>query len=156
MGGGRPGGAGGGGFGGAGGGRPAPEDTLKHQLKMLFPKFNGDHPKIWKDKCLDYFRLFNVNPSLWLVSCTLHMEGNAALWLKAYRLRQEINSWTTLMLAVEENFGADDHRKYMKQLLALKQRSTVEEYQYQLQFKELMSSSMCHNSSKGCAVTFMQ
>jgi hypothetical protein len=63
------------------------------------------------------------------------MEGNAALWLKAYHLRHEITSWTTLMLAVEEKFGADDHRKYMKQLLALKQRGTVEEYQ--LQFEEL-------------------
>jgi hypothetical protein len=39
------------------------------------------------------------------------------------------------MLAVEEKFGADDHRRYMKQLLALKQRGTVEEYQ--LQFEEL-------------------
>jgi hypothetical protein len=66
MGGGRPGGAGGGGSVGAGGGRSVSEGTLKHQLKMSFPKFSGDHPKIWKDKCLDYFRLFNVNPSLWL------------------------------------------------------------------------------------------
>jgi hypothetical protein len=48
------------------------------------------------------------------------MEGNAALWLKAYRLRQEIPNWTALMAAVEEKFGADDHRKFMKQLLTLK------------------------------------
>jgi hypothetical protein len=102
---------------------------------MSFPRFNGDQPRIWKDKCLDYFRLFNVNPSLWLISCTLHMDGNAALWLKAYRLRHEISTWTELMIAVEEKFGADDHRRYMKQLLQLKQRGTVEEYQ--AQFEEL-------------------
>jgi hypothetical protein len=59
---------------------------------MSFPRFNGDQPRIWKDKCLDYFRLFNVNPSLWLISCTLHMDGNAALWLKAYKLRHEIST----------------------------------------------------------------
>jgi hypothetical protein len=63
------------------------------------------------------------------------MEGNAALWLKAYRLRHEISTWTALMVAVEEKFGADDHRKYMKQLLSLQQRGTVEEYQ--VQFEEL-------------------
>uniref|UniRef100_A0ACD5U6C2 Uncharacterized protein n=1 Tax=Avena sativa TaxID=4498 RepID=A0ACD5U6C2_AVESA len=63
------------------------------------------------------------------------MDGNAALWLKAYRLRHEISTWTALMIAVEEKFGAVDHRKYMKQLLALKQRGTVEEYQ--LQFEQL-------------------
>uniref|UniRef100_A0ACD5VTD4 Uncharacterized protein n=1 Tax=Avena sativa TaxID=4498 RepID=A0ACD5VTD4_AVESA len=100
---------------------------------MLFPRFDGDQPRIWKDKCLDYFRLFNVHPSLWLVSATLHMDGNAALWLKAYRLRHEINSWPALMIAMEEKFGADDHRKFMKQFLALKQRGTVEEYQAQFE-----------------------
>jgi hypothetical protein len=96
---------------------------------MSFPRFNGDQPRIWKDKCLDYFRLFNVNPSLWLVSATLHMDGNAALWLKAYRLRHEISTWPMLMSAVMEKFGADDHRRYLKQFLALKQRGSAEEYQ---------------------------
>jgi hypothetical protein len=119
---GRTGGAGGGGsnsgngriLGGAGGGRTRTEDTPRHNLKMSFPRFDGTQPRIWKDKCLDYFRLFNVNPSLWLISCTLHMEGNAALWLKDYRLRQEIPNWIALIAAVKEKFGADDHRKFMK------------------------------------------
>uniref|UniRef100_A0ACD5Y7R2 Uncharacterized protein n=1 Tax=Avena sativa TaxID=4498 RepID=A0ACD5Y7R2_AVESA len=39
------------------------------------------------------------------------------------------------MTAVQEKFGADDHRRYMKQFLALKQRGSVEEYQ--LQFEKL-------------------
>jgi hypothetical protein len=42
------------------------------------------------------------------------MDGNAALWLKAYRLRHEISTWTELVIAVEEKFGADDHRRYMR------------------------------------------
>jgi len=83
------------------------------------------------------------------------MDGNAALWLKAYRLRHEVNSWPVLMSAVEEKFGADDHRKFMKQLLALKQRGTMEEYQAQfeelsyqiaIQNPTMMSNFMCHNS----------
>jgi hypothetical protein len=102
---------------------------------MSFPRFDGENPRIWKDKCLDYFRLFNVNPALWLVSATLHMDGNAALWLKAYRLRHDITTWPMLMAAVMEKFGADDYRRYLKQFLALKQRGSVEEYQ--LQFESL-------------------
>jgi hypothetical protein len=98
---------------------------------MSFPRFDGGQPRIWKDKCLDYFHLFNVNPALWLVSATLHMDRNAALWLKAYRLRHEINTWPELMSAVLEKFGADDYRKYLKQLLALKQKGSVEEYHLQ-------------------------
>jgi hypothetical protein len=135
LGGGRSWGAWGRGSGGGGGGRIPSDGTQRHQLKMSFPRFDGDQPRIWKDKCLDYFNLFNMNLALWLVSCTLHMEGNAALWLKAYRLRHEISTWTALMVAVEEKFGADDHRKHMKQLLSLQQHGTVEEYQ--VQFEEL-------------------
>lgn len=137
AGGGLMGGVGGGGFGEAGGGRnnSSGDSSSKHHLKMSFPRFDGDQPRVWKDKCLDYFRLFNVHPSLWLISATLHMDGNAALWLKAYRLRHEVNTWPALMTAVEEKFGADDHRKFMKQLLSLKQKGTVEEYQ--LQFESL-------------------
>jgi hypothetical protein len=136
LGGGRPGGVGGGVHGGAGGGRTHTGDQgTKHHLKMSFPRFDGTQPRIWRDKCLDYFKLFNVHPSLWLISTTLHMDGNATLWLKAYRLRHEVSSWTVLMAAVEEKFGADDHRKFMKHLMSLKQRGTVEEYQQQ--FEEL-------------------
>ncbi|KAK1681148.1 hypothetical protein QYE76_041996 [Lolium multiflorum] len=145
AGGGGTGGAGGGGTGGAGGGRHGSnsEQNHKHHLKMSFPRFDGDQPRIWKDKCLDYFRLFNVHASLWLVSCTLHMDGNAALWLKAHRLRHEVNSWPELMRAAEEKFGADDYRRYLKQLLALKQKGTVEEYQ--LQFEELSYQIVIQN-----------
>jgi hypothetical protein len=132
---------------------------------MSFPRFNGDQPRIWKDKCLDYFCLFNVNPSMWLISCTLHMDGDAALWLKAYRLRHEISTWTELMIAVEEKFGADDHRRYMKQLLQLKQRGTVEEYQpnlrncrIRLRYKThtTMSNSMYRNSSRASRLNCVQ
>jgi hypothetical protein len=63
------------------------------------------------------------------------MDGNAALWLKAYKLRHEIASWPALMTTVIEKFGADDYRKYLKQLMSLKQKDSVEEYQ--LQFEAL-------------------
>jgi hypothetical protein len=134
AGGGGIGGAGGGGHGGAGGGRNnSGSDPTKHNLKMSFPHFDGENPRIWRDKCLDYFWLFNVHPSLWFVSTTLHMDGNAALWLKAYKLRYEISGWPVLMTAIEEKFGADDSRRFMKQFLALKQTGTVKEYQVQFE-----------------------
>jgi hypothetical protein len=93
------------------------------------------------------------------------MDGNAALWLKAYRLRHEISTWTELMIAVEEKFGADDHRRYMKQLLQLKQRGTVEEYQpnlrncrIRLRYKThtTMSNSMYRNSSRASRLNCVQ
>jgi len=30
--------------------------------RLDFPKFDGSHPKIWKEKCEKYFSMFNVPP----------------------------------------------------------------------------------------------
>jgi hypothetical protein len=53
--------------------------------KMPFRCFDGEHPRIWRDKCYDYFRAFNISPALWLTTATLHLEGNAAIWQQAYK-----------------------------------------------------------------------
>jgi hypothetical protein len=49
--------------------------------KLLFPKFSGENPRIWVDKCCDYFRIFNIPECLWTTAVSLHMEDNAAKWL---------------------------------------------------------------------------
>lgn len=147
MGGGVGGGVGGGGCGGAGGGRPnssSPDIGGRSPLpKMSFPRFDGENPRVWRDKCLDYFRIFNINPALWLTTATLHMDGMAALWLQSYKLTHEVVSWPPFMAAVEAEFGADDHRKFMKALLSLKQKGSVTEYQEQ--FQQLVYQVSIHN-----------
>jgi hypothetical protein len=49
--------------------------------KMSFPKFTGEHPRIWIDKCADYFCIFNIPECMWTTAASLHMEDNAAKWL---------------------------------------------------------------------------
>jgi hypothetical protein len=49
-------------------------------LKLSFPKFNGENSKIWIDKCVDYFRIFNVPECMWTTAASLHMEENATKW----------------------------------------------------------------------------
>jgi hypothetical protein len=36
-------------------GRAADHSSGKVPIKMNFPTFNGEFPRIWRDKCLDYF-----------------------------------------------------------------------------------------------------
>jgi hypothetical protein len=126
------GGAGGGGLGGASGGRHhyANTDNGSHSQmpKMNFPRFSGEHPRIWRDQCLDYFRVFNISPMLWLTTATLHLDGNAAVWLQAYKQRHELSGWPQFITVVEAEFGGDDQRKFMKTLLQLKQTGSVNEY----------------------------
>lgn len=147
AGGGRTGGIGGGGV-GVGGGRSSSSNHdgpgRPQMPKMPFPRFDGTHPRIWKDKCHDYFRFFNISAPLWLTTATLHMDGNAAIRLQAYRKRHELGTWPQFLLAVEAEFGADDQRKSIKALLALKQTGSVEEYQ--TVFRSFMYEVSMHNS----------
>jgi hypothetical protein len=39
---------------------------------------------------------------------TLHMDGNAAVWLQSYKKRHELGNWPQFIAAVEAEFGADD------------------------------------------------
>lgn len=42
------------------------KESLPHNIlpKMQFPAFDGHCPKIWIDKCCDYFTIYNVGESL--------------------------------------------------------------------------------------------
>lgn len=110
---------------------------------MQFPCFDGENPCIWRDKYLDYFQLFNVHDSLWVVSATMHMEGNAARWYQSYKQRHRVGDWTQFMNAVEASFGSDEYHQFVSELLTLKQRVTVQEYHRQ--FEELMYKISGHN-----------
>lgn len=111
--------------------------------KMSFPKFDGSFPRIWRDKCLDYFKVFNISPVMWLTAATLHLEGNAAHWYQAFKLRNDVQNWPQFITAVEAKFGVDDHRQFMSALIQLKQKGTVSEYC--TQFQELMFKLCGHN-----------
>jgi hypothetical protein len=66
----------------------APKHPIgKVPLKMNFPKFDGQFPHIWRDKCQDYFRIYNIHPTMWLMAATLNLEGDAAHWFQAYKLK---------------------------------------------------------------------
>ena len=78
-------------------------------------------------------------------SATMHLEGNAAKWYQAYKQTHTKISWVTFCLVVEQQFGANDYRNALTELIDLKQSGTVEDYTTkfeQLQFDITMHS--CH------------
>ncbi|KAK3124731.1 hypothetical protein QOZ80_7BG0591530 [Eleusine coracana subsp. coracana] len=96
--------------------------------KIAFPKFDGIHPRIWIDKCLDYFELFKVPRCLWATAASLHMEGNAATCFQVYTQQHGLSDWKVFVRAVEDKFGAYDYRRHIHDLLALRQKGSVDEY----------------------------
>jgi hypothetical protein len=54
--------------------------------KMSFPLFTGENPRIWKDKSLDYFSIFNLPETLWVQYASVNFDGPAAKWLQVHKL----------------------------------------------------------------------
>ena len=48
--------------------------------KVDFPRFDGDHPKLWLGDCLDYFILYHVESTSWVRIARLHFVGAAKRW----------------------------------------------------------------------------
>jgi len=112
---------------------------------MYFPQFDGTHPKIWIDNCANYFSIYFVPASVWLSSTTMHLEGNASKWWQAYKQQHTKITWLSFCLAIEQEFGADDYRIALTDLITLKRTGNLGEYttQFQaLQFDITMHS--CH------------
>jgi len=96
--------------------------------KMAFPRFTGENPRIWKDKCLDYFHIFNIPESMWVTSASMNMDDNAAKWLQVYKLKHGLGTWSEFMAAVEDQFGSYAYRDSITDLIALEQDGSLDDY----------------------------
>jgi len=61
--------------------------------------------------------------------------------------KRGVGTWLQFVLAVEEQFGSDDYRAALDELLILKQKGTVEEYASE--FASLQFQISMHNSGYG-------
>jgi hypothetical protein len=87
---------------------------------MHFPMFDGTSPKVWLDKCKNYFSIYTIPKILQVTAATMHLEANAAEWWQAYKQGNPIPSLIAFSVIVQEHFGADDFRTAITNLLALR------------------------------------
>jgi len=113
--------------------------------KATFPKFDGSHPRVWKEKCEKYFTMYQVPVYLWSQFATLHFHGGAALWLQTYEAQHPVSSWAELCVAIESKFGRDLYHNSMNDLFQIKQTSNVQEYYDR--FQSAMHKVLVHNNS---------
>jgi len=87
--------------------------------KMSFPLFDGSNPKIWIDKCTHYFQIQNISESSWVLTASLHMDGNASKWWQAYKLTNGMGTWEQFVQAIQEKFGSFDYKHAIDGLIEL-------------------------------------
>jgi len=124
----------------------ARKDTVPHHAlpKMHFPQFDGSQPRIWIDKCENYFDIYSIPTNLQVTAATMHLQDNAAKWWQAYKQNHQIPSWKKFCEIVQDKFGADDFKNAIFDLLNLKQTGTVEDYTKA--FRALQFELTMHNS----------
>jgi len=115
--------------------------------KAVFPKFDGSHPRVWREKCEKYFNMYHIPMHLWPQFATIHFHGSAELWLQTYEAQHsdEDISWAELCIAVESKFGRDLYHNAMNDLLQIKQTADVQEYYDR--FQGVMHKVLVHNKS---------
>lgn len=84
------------------------------------PYSTAQKPAIWADHCVGFFRLYQVQESMWVTATTINMVDNAALWLQAYKVEHTLGDWDMFLAAVFDEFGADEHEAVLLDLMCLR------------------------------------
>jgi hypothetical protein len=116
------------GSGGADGHRNFGEGYRDHIPKMNFPPFDGENPRLWLGRCLDYFEMYFVPRWRWVKITTMHMSAVAANWLQSVEDDVRKGSWDQFCHMIMERFGKDQHALLIRQLFHIHQTHTVQDY----------------------------
>jgi hypothetical protein len=81
--------------------------------RVDFPKLDGEHPRLWKEKCEKYFLMCGVPQELWVPFATLRFHSHAAYWLQTFEAQHSNYGWVELCVAVEAKFGREIVRNRM-------------------------------------------
>ncbi|XP_066332617.1 uncharacterized protein [Miscanthus floridulus] len=99
-----------------------------HLPKINFPPFDGSNPKLWLERCLDYFEMYFVPHRRWIKVSTMHLSGAVACWLQSVEDQVSAGSWEQFCQLVMNRFGKDQHELLIRHLFHIHQSRSVQEY----------------------------
>ena len=108
------------------------DDSHHHHHKSLptidFPRFDGSCPKLWQQRCEDYFRLYGTHKSLWIPVATMQFEGTAARWLQSVQRKVSEATWEDFCSWLLVRFGRNQNQALLRQLYHIHQTTSVGDY----------------------------
>lgn len=114
--------------------------------KIDFPKFGGNDPRGWLNKCDKFFQLNNTHDLRARVLCAaLYMEGEADIWFRTIEREKPSLLWPEFTVLVCRRFSKLGYENIVSQFNKLTQKGKVEEYIGQ--FDELHNYVM---AEEGC------
>jgi hypothetical protein len=105
-----------------------PRNQLGKLPKIKFPTFEGENPKLWKSHCKNYFEMYDIDSSVWVMVATIHFEEPATRWLQSVDHKVRLANWLELCSWIHDRFGQDQHEILIKHLYHIKQLGSVQDY----------------------------
>jgi hypothetical protein len=99
-----------------------------HNLKLSFPKFNGDDPTGWIYKAEQYFQFQNIVSNQQVQLTSFHLEGIELQWHRWLTKFRGPLAWDEFTKAIQQRFSPTDYEDPSKALTRLKQNTTVATY----------------------------
>ena len=96
--------------------------------KFDFPRFEGEHPKLWVKQAIHYFRLYRVESIVWVSAATMHFHGPAKRWLSSIEDDLESIEWDVFCAQLLSRFGRDEHELLLRRLFRIRQNGSVADY----------------------------
>ncbi|KAJ0836439.1 putative nucleotidyltransferase, Ribonuclease H [Helianthus annuus] len=115
---------------GSGGGAMVIGGEVKPHLKLIFPRFNGDHdPTGWIYQAEQFFDFQKITEDDQVQLASFHLDGIAIQWYKWYTKTRGPLTWLEFTEALLKRFGPTDYEDPSESLHRLKQLTTVTAYQ---------------------------
>ena len=77
--------------------------------KIEFPKFDGDNPRLWRDRYEMFFEVYSVGNTLKTRFAALNFSGPAAIWLQTFERKGRVLDWEEFCAAVFAHFDKDQY-----------------------------------------------
>lgn len=109
---------------------------------MTFPVFDGNNPKLWRQRCETYFDFYSVARGMWIRMAIMNFVGTATFWLQSVENRLGEMSWEEFCGCLNARFGRDQHSMLIRQFYHIHQTNSVSEYVEQ--FDVLLHQLLAH------------
>ncbi|KAA8549572.1 hypothetical protein F0562_001410 [Nyssa sinensis] len=135
---------------------PSIDQTRHSQLKLHFPKFNGDDPTGWIYKAEQYFKFQNIVVAQRVLLASFHLEGISLQWHRWLTKFRGPLTWEELTKAILHRFGPTDYEDPAEALTRLKQTTTVAAYQEAFERLSPRVDGLSETFLIGCLIAGLQ
>jgi hypothetical protein len=97
-------------------------------VRLEFPRFNGEDPKMWCCRAERFFDHYGTPDTQRLNISSFHMEGRAMVWFQELKASKTVSNWEEFVRAIQIRFCRGAYDDPMETLSKLKQEGLLEDY----------------------------